>query len=403
MTGLFSDRIEVKYLTYMDFSSPDDLAITQDETEIGVNKLYEKHNISTLPSLTFGGLKYVSDDGWLENGCAMIKLIDNTSIDVPILNESISHADISFNFKIEWNEDSPPEYAYLRFAHKLVIGIGPFLNKTITLAPKENTTETLNLTGYTSVSLCGVDFEISIVEPTKGDEIYVRIETGEPDDYCIIAESVTNESIVIRRKVIGLVTRIYIENLGDRTIDVHVLLSLEPGAIYPVITNIYLNLWNSNESREFTPNELREYLEKFGVNTSDCIFDKNGLLAYMDLTHADHWIPFGYSVNTYLVPRETLFTPFFQKDNIIVVHIKTQFTIAYIHQDLRKYFGETILIRWYIDDIVVEAGYSVPETQTSGTVEEAGHELMRYAFFLAVGVALMGVLIAVLRRYKLSQ
>jgi len=186
--------------------------------------------------------------------------------------------------------------------------------QSITLAPQESIIEIINLTEYSIMTVSGVCFEVPIVNPIESDRIYVKIETGSATGpYTTIVRTMTNTSVRGERRTIGEVTRICVANLGYRTISVHICFYLSPDAIYAKIINIYLNLWDENIKREYTPDELREHLEKYNIDTSRCVIAENGLLVYKDIPHSFDRISIGYDANMSLVGNSTSLAPFFQK------------------------------------------------------------------------------------------
>jgi len=70
-----------------------------------------------------------------------------------------------------------------------------------------------------------------------------------------------------------------------------------------------------------------------------------------------------------------------------------------IFSSLRRYFGESITISWYIDDIAVEVGYKAPET-TEGVL----YMFQKYLLPVAIMVCArsMAMALILLKRHRKS-
>ena len=338
-------------LTEHSFTSQEEISESLDPSQVGIDKLYVHEDIEKIGTMTYNGLRLEEHDGYFDASCAVLEITDNTSLKPITVGKKSVNATFGFNIKLKWDKNVPPYAAYLWFAHRFVIGIKPLLNETVRLTQGQKKTFRLDLSEYFNRSLSGVRIHIanlSEFDPEKGDQLKLTIESGPLKDTRILKKEFSEIY------TISNYTEITVENLGRRAIEILVEITVESGQIYPLTMNLYLNLWNSDENREYTKDELREYLREFQIVPPEEELSDRGLLIHKDISRSSKWVTFGHPIRTYLTGREIYQEPFFQKDNIIIVKIEVSISINPLYAKLRRMFGKTIPIKWYIDNIVVE-------------------------------------------------
>lgn len=338
------NRIQDRYVLDNRVSSSSDIG-----TEKDIGKIYSSYNISPKSKFGYMGLKFEPNDGYLDNGSAVLEFIDNTSEDITVPLEELQSPllNISFCFKFKWDEDVPPYVAFLAFAHKFMIEVPPVYNKTVSLGVGEYLNDTINL----PVTFAYSKIDVEIISPSS--ESLIRVAYLNKDGSVEFNET-TNTSVVKTSFMVSDGDVIFVKNIGEDVIQIKILITPLGNYIYTTSINTYFNLWNVKEDREMTPEEINAYMLEHNIKVYSADLTKHGILVHKEVSLAENWVPFGYGVKIFLTGQEIYFKPVFQKGNIIVVKIVASIRVSGIFLDLRNSLDKNVKIRWAIDDARVE-------------------------------------------------
>ncbi len=349
------------------FETPDAIASNYTNiSEVEPGKVYATYNLTPIKSFRYGGL-YHYDEGCNTTGSASLVIYDDTSIELSsedVMNQTvivennetvnktvIYNVTYALNLKIEWKEDVPPYIVYLRFAHKLEICMPTIYTYQATIGRSGSISKKFSLGPGISIP---ARLNISILNPEPGKEISVELSSGD----LLITETTTDYIYIKNLTLQGSLTYT-IRNIGTRDLDVNITIwtNFPPEIIYPTKIDFMVNLWNKTANREMTREELKNYLEKFGVIPPEDELTQLGLIVHKDLSKASDWVEMGKITRLSLLARKIYYKPFFQQGNIIIIKLvastKIQPTPRFLQT--RNHFTRTVKFKWSIDDINLEA------------------------------------------------
>jgi len=342
--------VKDQYILDNHIDSSDDIGTGED-----LGKVYTEYSLSPVSKFIYQGTKFNDKDGYMDNGSATIEFVDNTSEEISLSKletkqaENISYnmLNMSFCIKFKWDMDVSPYIAYLAFAHKFVIDVPAIYSKTITLEPNKEFNDTINL----PISFVFSTLSINIKDPSSGKKIEVKYQ--KEDGREVFTE--TTDSTIIKTKFqVSNGDKIRITNKGTQSVTVEITITPIGETIYPTQVNIYFNLWNQDEDREMTPEEIDRYMDEFNVRVPRPELTPHGVLAYDDISLAPDWVGWGYDVKFYLAAREVYIKPLFQKGNIIIIRLMATIRLSQIYLTLRNSLPGNVRVSWSIDDIRVE-------------------------------------------------
>ncbi len=299
------------------------------------------------------GIK-LAQDGYLDQGSLMIRVVDNHT-----LNDTTLSVGAAFLFR--WPHRKHPYRAYFGFAHKVEIRAPPFINDSVSLDPNANKTYSLNFTTkgiafncWLSISLKPNTGPVAIIVNSSAGTVILNTVVIESTEFPLSLNTDYNYTITLQNK--GFVaTQLNICAVADIK-----------NAYSASLVDITLNIYDPAKGSLLSMEELLDYLQENGVEPSSIMQGNWGAAEHVRITtFIDRWFAFGIHKDEPNKPpevmlcREFLLSPLFQPDQWLAVIIEIDFRalsssflpIVKLKQDIPG----GIEIRWYIDDIRVQA------------------------------------------------
>ncbi|MEX0568994.1 MAG: hypothetical protein Q6363_007550, partial [Candidatus Njordarchaeota archaeon] len=205
-------------------SSSDDLGTSED-----IGKIYYEHEISPSSKFEFEGVFFDPNDGYMQNGSAVMKVLDNVSepieLSISELNQTLLR--LSYEFKFRWDKDVTPYVSYLAFAHKFVIDVPAIYNRSWSIDPDKTVEDVVSIPVNFTYSVLRVD----ILGESSDTEIQIVYITS--SGKVVLNETLTEKFLIKTKFLVSDGDKIYITNKKEKSVSVRVTIKPQGRDIYP--------------------------------------------------------------------------------------------------------------------------------------------------------------------------